>query len=298
MTVAKENQAELEQQLGVDLKSRELNLQAEEALDDWEIVLEDDFQESSCIDQSSTDLPQQQESEPNKGREKESADAETRDTPDGSNGDPTSYFVHPEKTDAETLGSGNGENGNSNQNFVQPQQEENTSWSTQANGTNGSRINHTLNHLETPPPADYSQEEPVARLRSQSLPASEEANQNQQDVLVPKDEAQKLLKLLRELDSAKSPEQPSSEAIIPQDENISVADHKHGKGGNEANNGSQHLEKPPPTDSREEGTKLKSQSLTSSDKATRTKQNSKIAPEVRSLLKFTSTLYDLTNQPE
>ncbi|NEP59723.1 MAG: OmpA family protein [Symploca sp. SIO2G7] len=261
MTVAKENQAGLEQQLGVDLKSRELNLQAEDSLDDWEVIL-DDLQESSSIDRSSTDVPQQEEGERKKGWGNEKTDAETRDASDAENGNSTSYFVHP-------------------------QQEENISWATQANGTNGSKVNHTPNHLEAP----------VARLKSQSLSSVGEDNRSEQDLQLQNDEAKKLLKLLRELDSADSPEQPNSEATIPQDENISVAAQKNGKGGNEANNGSQHLGNPPPTDSQEKGTKLRSQSLVSSDNATLTKQNSRMTPEVKKLLKFTSTL-DLTNQGE
>ncbi|NER47865.1 MAG: OmpA family protein [Symploca sp. SIO1A3] len=304
MTVAKENQAELEQQLGVDLKSRELNLQAEEPLDDWQITLEDDLQESSSIDQFSTDMPQQQEGEGKKEWENESADPDIWEIGDGENGNSTS--------DSETQGHGDSENGNltSDVDIWESGDSENENLTSDAgrqghgdseNGNSPSyldhSINHTPNHLETPLPNDYSQEAPVTRLRSQSLPASEE--DSKQDLQLPDHEAQKLLKLLRELDSANSPEQPSSEAIIPQDENISVAAQNNGKGGNEANNGSQYLGKPSPTDSPEQTTKLKSQSLTSSGKATFTKQNSKITPEVRRLLKYTSTLYlTNTNQQE
>ncbi|NET57808.1 MAG: OmpA family protein [Symploca sp. SIO2E6] len=272
MTVAKENQAELEPQLDIDLRSRELNLQAEEPLDDWPSLL-DDLQESLSIDQSSTDVPQQLEENTSKTTQA-----------NGTNGSK----VIP--SSVEYLDSG----GNKAEGRRQRAEGKEKGCKAEGNDNCLSEldINHTSNHLENLLPTAPSQEESLARLRSQSLTDVGKANQSEQDLQQSNDQAKKLLRLLQEIDLGNSWEQPSSEVTIPQDENTSVAAQTNGMGGNGANNGShQHLENPPPANySQEEGTKLRSQSLAASGDATPTKEDSQVAPEVKKLLKFTSTL--------
>jgi len=228
MTVSDKNQAELKQQLNVDLKSRELNFPTEESLDDLQSLV-DDLQESSSINQSSTDVPHQED--------------------------------------------------------------ENKSGTNQANGMNGNRVNHNPSHLENLPPTDYSQEEPVAKLTNESLSPLDEATHNEQNLQLPQDQVKNLLKLLRQLDSDDSVEQPSSEGTVQPDENGSLAAQKNGTEGDKTNNSSSHLENLPPTDySQETETRLKSQSLAFSENVTPTKQDTQVPAEVKKLLRFTSTL--------
>ncbi len=235
MTVSKKNQAELKQQLHVDLKSQELNLQAEEPLDDL-LSLLDTIEESGSVNESSTDVPQQEE--------------------------------------------------------------KSTSATTQANGTNGNKVNRTSSHLENLPSNVSSQEKTVSNLTSQSFSSLGEATPSKQDLQLPHSQTKNLLKLLRQLDSANSVKESSSEATIQQEDNVSVVAQKDGTGEKEANNGSSKLENLPPTHhSQEEVAKLRSQSLGSSNNATPIKPEPQIAPEVKKLLKFTSTL-DAANPRE
>ena len=204
MTVSNKNQTEPEQQLGIDLKSTELNLQPEEPLDDLFSLL-DILQKSNSVDQSSTDVPQQQE--------------------------------------------------------------ENSSETTQANGTNGNKVNHASSHLENLPPIDPSEEESVPKLKSQSLFSLDEVTHSEQELQLPYGEVKNLLKSIQQLDSADFLEQPTSQTVaIQQDENNSVVTQENGTGENGVNNGSNHLEKQLPTEpSQEEAARLSNQSLSSFD---------------------------------